>query len=193
MAIDNQNKKGRSINMVETAHNVAFEILADIEQRSFGSTTAPRTEQSGRFWTGIGFRLNEHRYVAPLKEVAEILQMPHFTKVPGARSWVKGVANIRGTLLPIMDLHGFLGRKIPATMRRQRVLVVNHKGINSGIVVDEVLGLQHFEEVERIEDVQDDETIMPYLSGRFLRGEDEWKVFSPFVLAEHPAFMQVAL
>lgn len=174
--------------------NTAFEILADIEQRSFSSASAtPRSEQSGRFWTGIGFRLNEQRYVAPLAEVAEILQTPHITKVPGARAWVKGIANIRGTLLPIMDLHGFLGRKIPSSVRRQRVLVVNHNGINSGILVDEVLGLQHFEDGERIEDVQDDEAILPYLEGRFMRGEDEWKVFSPFSLAEHPNFMKVAL
>ncbi|WMS85883.1 chemotaxis protein CheW [Pleionea litopenaei] len=180
--------------MVEATHNLAFEILADIEQRSYGGASAvPRSEQSGRFWTGVGFRLNESRYVAPLKEVAEILRMPQFTKVPGARSWVKGVANIRGTLLPIMDLHGYLGRKVPSSMRQQRVLVINHNGINSGIVVDEVLGLQHFEDSERIANVDDDDAILPYLSGRFERGDDEWRVFSPYALAEHPDFMKVAL
>jgi twitching motility protein PilI len=174
--------------------NTAFEILVDIEQRSFSSATAtPRSEQSGRFWTGIGFRLNDQRYVAPLGEVAEILQPPQITKVPGARAWVKGIANIRGTLLPILDLHGYLGQKIPSSLRRQRVLVVHHNGINSGILVDEVLGLQHFEHDERTDKVQDDEAILPYLSGCFLRGDEEWKIFSPFRLAEHPNFMKVAL
>ncbi|WP_144392325.1 chemotaxis protein CheW [Pleionea sediminis] len=179
--------------MVEATNNPAFEILADIEQRSYGASAVPRAEQSGRFWTGIGFRLNESRYVAPLQEVAEILRMPNYTKVPGARSWVKGIANIRGTLLPIMDLHGFLGRKVPSSMRQQRVLVIQHNGIDSGIIVDEVLGLQHFEDSERITDVNDDEAITPFLSGRFERGGDEWKVFSPYALAEHPSFYEVAL
>lgn len=179
--------------MVEAKNNPAFEILADIEQRSYGASAVPRSEQSGRFWTGIGFRLNDRRYVAPLAEVSEILRMPSYTKVPGARSWVKGIANIRGTLLPIMDLHGFLGRKVPLSMRQQRVLVIQHKGIDSGIIVDEVLGLQHFEDSERISDVEDDDAIKPYLSGRFERGGDEWKVFSPFALAEHSSFLEVAL
>ncbi|PWK46876.1 chemotaxis protein CheW [Pleionea mediterranea] len=180
--------------MVEALNNPAFEILSDIEQRSYSSASAvPRSEQSGRFWTGIGFRLNKNRYVAPLQEVAEILRMPNYTKVPGARSWVKGVANIRGTLLPIMDLHGFLGRKTPSSVRQQRVLVVNHNGVNSGIIVDEVLGLQHFEDSERLSEVEDDENIMPYLSGRFERADDEWHVFSPFALTEHPDFLKVAL
>jgi hypothetical protein len=59
--------------------------------------------------------------------------------------------------------------------------------------VDEVMGLQHFEHDERQEDVQDDEAILPYLDGRFIRGDEEWKIFSPFRLAEHPDFMKVAL
>ncbi|MCO7225254.1 chemotaxis protein CheW [Pleionea sp. CnH1-48] len=179
--------------MVETSQNVAFEILVDIERRSSAASSMPRSEQSERFWTGVGFRLNKVQYVAPLKEVAEILSMPGFTKVPGARSWVKGLANIRGTLLPIMDLHGFLGRKAIPSMRSQRILVINHNGIHSGVMVDEVLGLQHFDDSERREDVNDDEAILPYVKGAFTRGEEEWKVFSPFALAESPSFMQVAL
>ncbi len=180
--------------MAEASTNSAFNILADIEERSYQSASAmPRSEQSGRFWTGIGFRLNNKRYVAPLKEVAEILQIPNFTKVPGARAWVRGIANVRGTLLPIMDMHGYLGHKIPNASRRQRVLVINHNGINSGIIVDDVLGLQHFEDSERLTDVADDEGLMPYLAGRFIREEEEWTVFSLFSLAENEKFMQVAL
>ncbi|NVJ60730.1 MAG: purine-binding chemotaxis protein CheW [Gammaproteobacteria bacterium] len=180
--------------MVDVSRNPAFEILADIERRSLtGASAGAHSEQDGRFWTGVGFRLNERRYVAPLKEVAEILRMPQYTKVPGARSWVRGVANIRGTLLPIMDLHGYLGLKVPTSLRQQRVLVINHNGMSSGILVDEVLGLQHFEDSERLANLEDDQKIKPYLEGRFERGEDEWVVFSPYALAEHPDFMKVAL
>ena len=178
--------------MAGTNLNPAFEILLDIEKRCGSATSLAMQEKSG-FWTGVGFKLQDVRYVAPLKEVAEILSMPGFTKVPGARSWVKGIANIRGTLLPIMDLHGFFGRKAPPSMRSQRILVINHNNIHSGILVDEVLGLQHFDEAERNQNVDDDEAILPFLTGSFEREDGEWKVFSPFSLCEHSSFMQVAL
>ena len=41
-------------------------------------------------------------------EVVEILPMPQVTPVPGAQPWLLGVANIRGNLLPIVDLKQFL-------------------------------------------------------------------------------------
>ena len=181
--------------MSETQNNVAFEILKEIERRSIeNASLVPRQEQSDRFWTGVGFRLNGVEYVAPLKEVAEILTVPNFTKVPGAKAWVKGLANIRGNLLPIMDLHGYFGRKAPMSLRRQRVLVVNHEGVQSGVIVDDVLGLQHFEDNDRLETSADhEERLLPYIQGEFERGEQTWPVFSLFALAEHADFRHVAI
>ncbi len=178
--------------MLDVEQKNAFDILQEIESRSSGVTGGQ--EASGRFWSGIGFRLDNVRYVAPLTEVAEILAVPTYTKVPGARAWVRGIANIRGTLLPLMDLSGFLGKKSSGNMRTRRVLVIHHNSINSGVMVDEVLGLQHFEESEMLEKVSADEAILPFIEGAFSReGEEEWKVFSLFSLAEHASFMQVAL
>jgi twitching motility protein PilI len=59
-------------------------------------------------WDAIGFRLMEQRLVIAMKDVREILTLPSLTRVPGARPWVLGIANIRGNLMPILDLHGFL-------------------------------------------------------------------------------------
>ncbi|WP_196138756.1 chemotaxis protein CheW [Aliikangiella sp. G2MR2-5] len=173
----------------------AFETLKQIEKRSFESAeVVTREEDLSRFWTGIGFRVSGNEYVVQLKEVAEIIAIPRYTKVPGAKTWVRGLANIRGTLLPIMDLHGFLGRKAPHALRRQRLLVVNHDGIHCGVIVDEVLGLNHFENEEWVKDVPvDDEAMKPYLKGGFYVGENLRNVFSLHTLAETPSFRQVAL
>ena len=133
-------------------------------------------------------------YLVNLAEVAEILSIPSYTKVPGAKAWVKGLANIRGTLMPIMDLHGFLGRKAPTSLKRQRLLVVNKFGIHCGVIVDEVLGLNHFEDEQWVEEVEvEDMTMEPYLKGGFYIDEKLWNVFSLFELAATPAFKQVAL
>ena len=70
------------------------------------------------------------------------------TRVPGAKSWIKGLANVRGQLLPIIDLRHFLGSGITPITRNTRVLVVNHREIPAGLVVDEVLGFRRFAEGE---------------------------------------------
>ncbi|MCW8876704.1 MAG: chemotaxis protein CheW [Kangiellaceae bacterium] len=181
--------------MTENADLQAFETLQGIEKRSFESASvSTREEDLSRFWTGVGFRVSGQDYIVKLSEVAEIISIPRYTKVPGAKNWVKGLANIRGTLLPIMDLHGFLGRKAPHALRRQRLLVVNHEGVHCGVVVDEVLGLNHFEDENWIKEIPvEDEAMKPYLSGGFYAGEKLWTVFSLNTLAETPSFRQVAL
>ena len=173
----------------------AFEFLQSIEKRSIESASMALREQDlGRFWTGVGFRLSGIEYVVRLNEVAEIISIPPYTKVPGAKNWVKGLANIRGTLLPIMDLHGFLGSKTPHALRRQRLLVVNHDGIHCGVIVDEVLGLNHYEDEDWLDEIPiNDEAMQPYLKGGFYSGEKLWTVFSLNALAETPSFRQVAL
>jgi len=181
--------------MAELTNTQAFEFLQLVEKRSFENAGLSTREQDlSRFWTGIGFRIAGNDYLVNLKEVAEILSIPQHTRVPGAKSWVKGLANIRGTLIPIMDLHGFLGRKAPASLRRQRLLVVNYAGVHCGVMVDEVLGLNHFEDENWVEQVEiSDDAMKPYLKGGFYTDDKLWNVFSLFTLAETPAFRKVAL
>ncbi len=173
----------------------AFEFLQLVEERSFENAGLSSREQDlSRFWTGVGFRIAGNDYLVNLKEVAEILSIPQHTRVPGAKSWVKGLANVRGTLIPIMDLHGFLGRKAPASLRRQRLLVVNYSGVHCGVIVDEVLGLNHYEDENWVKEVEiADDAMGPFLNGGFYNDDKLWNVFSLFTLAETPAFRQVAL
>src|ERR1700756_1051520 len=60
-------------------------------------------------WTGLGFRLREHWLVAPREDGREVITMPKLTRVPGGKPWLLGVANVRGSLLPITDLGLMLG------------------------------------------------------------------------------------
>ena len=181
--------------MAELTDLQAFEFLQLVEKRSVENAGLSSREQDlSRFWTGVGFRMAGNDYLVNLKEVAEILSIPQHTRVPGAKSWVKGLANVRGTLIPIMDLHGFLGRKAPASLRRQRLLVVNYSGLHCGVIVDEVLGLNHYEDENWVKEVEvADDAMGPYLNGGFYNDDKLWNVFSLFTLAETPAFRQVAL
>jgi len=154
----------------------------------------PQQEEGDEEWIGIGFRLGRLNLVAPLGEVAEILTPPSLSKVPRTKAWVCGIANIRGNLMPIMGLQGYLHDKPAVLNRRNRILVVHHNGVYSGLVVDAVLGLRHFREDQRCDELPgDDEKIHPYLTHGFRVGSEHWGVFSMYDLAEAPQFLQAAV
>lgn len=171
-------------------------VLADLDVRcrQGGASNAPRMDEQGDGWSGVAFILNGVRMVAPLGEVTEILHMPAVTKVPGARAWLRGVANVRGSLVPIADLPMFFGRRQGAAGKRQRVLVVNQDQHQIGIIVDDVLGLQHFTPDQRQDSPGEiDEALRPFVLGAFSRDENVWPVFSPQTLSRHASFKQIAL
>ena len=171
----------------------AFELLLQIDQRCrLLAADLPSQPTRQDSWSGIGFRMGEDWYVAPMGEVSEVLHEPRFTQLPGVKSWVKGVANLRGRLLPVMDLCGFFGHEVSAPRKQRRVLVVEHNEVFAGLLVDEVFGLQHFaqDSLEPVDSLNG--AIAPFIQGQFQR-EQNWQVFSPFALVQSQSFMHVAL
>ncbi len=171
-----------------------YELLVAIDRQCRAlSTQLPSQEESVESWSGIGFRIAEQYFVAPMNEVAEVLHEPRYTPLPGVKSWIKGVSNVRGRLLPVIDLAEFLGAPAPTSRLSRRVLVIEHDDVFAGIVVDAVMGMQHFELdsfSEQLEVV--DQSLQAYMHGLFER-EHRWLVFSPFALAESDEFMSVTL
>lgn len=170
-------------------------LLAEIERRARAHAAGlPQQQDTREQWSGIGFRLGEQWLFAPLDEVTELLTLPVMTRVPGAKSWVLGIANVRGNLLPIMDLNGYLYGRRTVVDKRTRILVINHRGVFAGLLVDEVTGLRHFEAADRLSVRPESDTdTLPYLERGFELDGLAWPVFSMRKLAESPLFMQVAV
>ena len=172
-----------------TESQTAFELLLDIDRRCrLLAADLPSQETRLQGWSGIGFRVGEQWFVAPMGEVAEVLHEPRCTLMPGVKTWIRGVANLRGRLLPVMDLGGFLGHVLPKTGKQRRVLVVEYQDIFIGLLVDEVVGMQHFAQDALSTSTAGD---APFIQGQF-DGDQLWQVFSPFALAQAPGFMDVA-
>ena len=171
-----------------------FELLRSYEQRGRDhEAELPATEEIREGWAGIGFRLGGNRFVAPLDEVIELLTYPDISQVPRTKPWVKGMANVRGNLLPVMDLNGYLGRRLANLTRLSRVLVIDQEGVFTGLLVDEVLGMRHFLKDERGDPPGNlEDEIKPYVSGAFRRAGEVWLEFSMKSLAATPQFLKVA-
>lgn len=167
-----------------------LEIAERSKQRVVGLPTDGSVQE---FWSGVGFTLAGQYFVVPMGEVAEVLAVPRYTSVPGVKSWMKGLANVRGRLLPIMDLLGFFSRNSELHESRRRLVVIDQGDVFSGLVVDEVLGMQHFPvgNYAKEGNVTLPE-IQPYVQGAFVRDERVWSVFLLSRLVEDPRFMQAA-
>ncbi|MBM4221812.1 MAG: purine-binding chemotaxis protein CheW [Gammaproteobacteria bacterium] len=169
-----------------------FELLLALEQRARDAATGERDGTAAQEWIGVAFRLGGETFLVARDEAREVMGVPvALTRVPGARPWIRGLANVRGQLLPVIDLRQYLGSGETNQGRNTRVIVVNHREIPAGLLVDEVLGFRHFGRHEF--DAGTPPTLIRcehYLAGSFRRGSEAWPVLSLRALVESPAFLQ---
>ncbi|MBV8910284.1 MAG: purine-binding chemotaxis protein CheW [Gammaproteobacteria bacterium] len=172
-----------------------FELLAELERRGRAvSAQLSQEATAGREWVGVALRMAGDLYLVAREETREVLGVPGgTTRVPGAKSWIKGLANVRGQLLPIIDLRHFLGSGITPITRNTRVLAVNHREIPAGLLVDEVLGFRRFAEGEFSGDAPPTVARCErYLAGSFRRAHEIWPVLSLRAVLESTAFSEAA-
>ncbi|WP_372964167.1 chemotaxis protein CheW [Marinobacter sp.] len=178
-----------------SAQAAPFAVLTDIAQRSRSMASGlPEQEKAVELWNGIGFILAGERYVAPMGDVTEILHVPRFTHIPGVRPFMMGAANVRGRLLPLVDLASFFGiPRSSRSLRERRVLVIEQGDIFSGLVVDSVLGMQYFaKDSFRANPKGVPDSVQPFVDGGYERNEEIWNVFSAADLVDDEHFLDVA-
>lgn len=170
-----------------------YERLLHIDVLCRGQSVGlPAQQEMTQTWSGIGFRIADQHFVAPMGEVAEILHEPRYTLLPGVKKWVSGVANVRGRLLPVMDLCGFFGTELSSVKKLRRLLVVEHRDVFAGLTVDAVFGMQYFAVDSYSETLPNiHSAFAPFVHGAFVRDEQSWLVFSPHALARDETFLDV--
>jgi len=172
-----------------------FELLAELERRGRAvSAQHSQDGSAGREWVGVAMRIAGELFLAAREETREVLSVPSsITRVPGAKPWIRGLANVRGQLLPIIDLRQFLGSGVTPITRNTRIVVVNHREIPAGLLVDEVLGFRRFADNEFSGDAPPTVARCErYLAGSFRRGTEQWPVLSLRQVLESPAFAEAA-
>ncbi len=116
------------------------------------------------------FAVGAEPFAFDLRRVREVVVLDELTSVPAAPPQIVGVANLRGDVLPIVDPGRLLGAVVRRTGRRRRALVVTGGGAHVGLLIDDVLGLETFDDVLEIGDTTD----QPYVAcalGRLRRSD----------------------
>jgi purine-binding chemotaxis protein CheW len=116
--------------------------------------------------TYVRLRLASETYAIPVGHALEIAEMGEVTPVPRARPEVLGVKNLRGQILPVLDLAALLGTQTPRPPRY--LLVAEAGGRHGGFAVDEVS--QVGELAEPAEEAESDLLLGATLTGGELIG-----------------------
>lgn len=86
----------------------------------------------------VTFRLGNEEFGIDIKKVQEINRMIDITKIPNAPSYIEGVVNLRGKIIPIVDLRTKLGFGGAERDKATRIMVVEIEGSVLGFIVDSV-------------------------------------------------------
>ncbi|TBR25575.1 MAG: purine-binding chemotaxis protein CheW, partial [Candidatus Nitrosotenuis sp.] len=82
----------------------------------------------------------KENYAIPIEQIREIRAVESITKVPKAKSYVKGIINLRGSIIPVIDVKEKLGLDSGTNINssKQRILVAEVNNSLTGLLVDEV-------------------------------------------------------
>lgn len=119
------------------------------------------------------FNLSGQKYAIPVLITQEIIKMIDVTPIPRSDSFVEGVINLRGRIVPIINLNKRLDLPRSEVTRDTRIIVVEFKGASVGIIVDRVqeVGRYDPDEVESPESVMKEND---YVSGVIKKGNALW-------------------
>ena len=84
----------------------------------------------------VGFRIGNETYGVRIAAVREIVRVPEITAVPSAPETVEGVINLRGKIIPVMDLRKRFGQSEIQPDKKNRILVVELEGKLVGLIVN---------------------------------------------------------
>ncbi|MFB3813886.1 MAG: chemotaxis protein CheW [Terriglobales bacterium] len=84
----------------------------------------------------VGFRIGTETFAVPISLVHEIVRVPEITAVPEAPDCVEGVINLRGKIIPVLDLRKRFGEPTIENGKKNRILVAEVEGKRVGLMVD---------------------------------------------------------
>ncbi len=125
----------------------------------------------------IVFSTNNVKYAVHIKNVIEIGNVPAITTIPNSPSWLRGVTNIRGDIISVIDLTRFMGedRDAPSSLDAGKIIVVSlgEDELTTALLVDRVNNMLSIEDEGLIEpSAPMDNRLAPYLDGVYKDGSE---------------------
>lgn len=90
----------------------------------------------------LEFRLAQERYAIETNHVIEVYPLKNLTSIPGTPSFVLGVVNVRGRIIPVIDIKKFFDLPDKGLTDLHRIILVSGNGLELGLLADSIVGVQ---------------------------------------------------
>lgn len=120
----------------------------------------------------VTFKIGKEYYGLPIENVLSIEKPSKTTRIPNAPDYVIGLINLRGDVIPVVDLRTKLGMEKKQVDKDSRIIIIKEKEIVVGLMVDSSKDVLDIDK-ENIDKPPTDEnsTIIDYISGIGKKGE----------------------
>ena len=146
-------------------------VLRFADEMASREAEPEEVEQELETW--VTCRVERETFALPVRQIQEILRVERLTRVPHAPFPVRGVTNMRGHVLPVVDLRRRLRLPEVELGRASRIMVVDSRGRLVGLLVDAVREVAEIDRL-KVEDPPDDVMTEQsyYIQGVYHRGDD---------------------
>lgn len=114
----------------------------------------------------VGFHLGAEEYCIDILKIREIIRVPQITKVPRAPEFIKGVVNLRGKIIPVIDLRERFGLDTGEGVKATRIIVVDIDKKSTGLIVD---GVSNVFKIS-VDQIEPPPPIITGVSAEYIRG-----------------------
>ncbi len=171
-----------------------LEILHQMEQDVLSADMSlPEEIVVAEQWVGLSYRVGKLQFVTAMDQISEVVPSAPFAMVPRSRSWIRGIANVRGQLLAVVDLQDFLGMDPVNIDQYSRLIVINNALLSCCLLINRLQGLRHFDPVGDSCDTGDlSDQLARFVTGALGREKEKWLVFDTDRLVEEKSFLNAA-
>jgi twitching motility protein PilI len=180
--------------MNEEAQTDPYALLlaldAEARDNQLVSDAADEYRQTNSY---LSFSVCSKGVLLPIGEIIELVSTPSIVEIPIMQPWMRGIANIRGSLLPLTDLEGFFCEKRQSLGANSRVLIIEKGSSRYGLLVPEVYGIKEIAP-EKLREIQPDagNPLSGFCTLHASSGGKEWYLLDFDSLIGDERFMEVA-
>ncbi len=167
------------------------DVLSHLRDQIVENAVAAPRQAGDDSWQAVAFLAGDQRLLVNMQQVTEVVEIPAITVIPGVQSWVAGIANVRGVILPLIDLGLYLDSEPTRTKARCHVITLERSDTRFGLIVDQIIGMRQVSS-KKVKGNKNQEGIEKYLSGEVELAEETWQIFDMDKLIFSEKFHQVA-
>lgn len=126
-----------------------------VKLREFSTQLAQRLKEAPNLPnepTRLAIRMGTENYLVEMGLAAEIVSLPEIARVPWTKPWYRGLANVRGRLVGVVDLQQMMGREpLSADLGLQLLVLGEGLGVAAGILITRAFGIRNLKDLESLE------------------------------------------